>query len=77
MKCEEESKGKENLKNLKVCVDQVKHHDTVFAPIVAHRDTFRGEPDGTHKEQAGKPIKYRVVFLTGPPLKIFLDWPPP
>ena len=22
-------------------------------------------------------IKYRVVFLTGPPLKMSLDWPPP
>ena len=52
-KCEEENKGKENVKNLKVCVDQVEHHDTVFAPIVAHRDTFRGEPDKTDEEQAG------------------------
>ena len=51
--CEEESKGKESVKNLKVCVDQVEHHDTVFAPIVAHRDTFRGEPDKTDEEQAG------------------------
>ena len=23
------------------------------------------------------PFLYRVIFLTGPPLKMFLDWPPP
>ena len=44
---------KAKAKNLKVCVDQVEHHDTVFAPIVAHRDTFRGEPDKTYEEKAG------------------------
>ena len=22
-------------------------------------------------------IRYRVIFLTGPPLKMSLDWPPP
>ena len=29
------------------------------------------------KTQRVRGVMYRVVFLTGPPLKMSLDWPPP
>ena len=31
----------------------------------------------TFRNPIGKNEKYRVIFLTGPPLKMSLDWPPP
>ena len=40
----------------------------IYSFIVAHN---------TAKSGGGFDKKYRVIFLTGPPLKISLDWPPP
>ena len=36
----------------------------------------RDEGDGSCFKMQVK-LNYRVVFLTGPPLKMSLDWPPP
>ena len=53
------------------------HHKFFFQARAALTEARTRGGDYGVTEEAETRFEYRVIFLTGPPLKMSLDWPPP